>query len=334
MKVPGDMDSAAPDARMLAEAERWYARLKTGNCSASRTAAFQRWQAKPGRAAAYAHTAHLWDSIGEMAGNPELELMAAQALRATDPRRRRYRTGWHVPLALAASIAICALVLVFASGVLHRAPTAVAYTSGPHQGETVRLEDGSELVLNVDTRLTVRMGASERRLVLERGEAMFHVAHDPRRPFRVEAGNGTVTALGTRFQVRREPEQVTVTLLEGSVALARSAGGEQRQLEPGDQATYGDVGTSLALRKVDTEVASSWTRGRLLFRATPLAEVVAEVNRYAGKPLKLEDPSLGILPVSGTYPMNDSESVALALRALLPVEIAQGDDESIVLYRR
>ena len=333
MNVSGDMNPAAPGPKVLAEAERWFSRLKTSDCSAGERAAFARWQADPVNAAAYAQTEQLWAGIGDLAGNPELEALAAQALRATDPRRQQ-RTGWRMPLALAASAAVCAVVLVFALGVFDRAPPPVVYATGPDQRETVRLNDGSQLMLNADTTVIVRMHDDRRMLTLERGEAMFGVAHDPRRPFRVQAGNGTVTALGTRFQVRHEPTQVTVTLLEGRVALERPDSGERRQLTPGDQATYGDVAKPVALRMVDTEVVSSWTRGRLLFRSTPLAEVVTEVNRYASTPLQLQDPTLGALPVSGTFPMGDSESVALALQALLPVRIEQGDGKRIALHRK
>ncbi|WP_202839142.1 FecR family protein [Luteimonas saliphila] len=334
MNVSDDMTSVAAGPEVLAEAERWFARLKTSNCSADDRAAFERWHADPGHAAAYAQTEQLWEGIGTLAGNAELEAMSAQALRATDPRSRQQRAGWHMPLALAASVAMCALVLVFALGVFDRVPPPVVYATGPDQRDTVRLADGSQLTLNADTVVAVRMGNDRRAVVLEQGEAMFGVAHDPRRPFRVEAGNGTVTALGTRFQVRHDQAQVTVTLLEGSVALDRPDSGEHWQLSPGDQATYSDSGTPVALRMVDTEVISSWTRGRLLFRSTPLAEVVAEVNRYAGTQLRLEDPLLGALPVSGTFPMGDSESVALALQALLPVRVEQGGDGSISLHRK
>lgn len=333
MNVSGGMTSVSPGPKALAEAERWFARLKTSSCPAAERAAFERWRTDPEHAAAYAQTERLWEGIGGLAGNPELEALSAQALRATDPRRQRQRSGWHMPLGLAASMAVCALVVAFTLGVFDGVPPPVVHATGPGQRDTVRLEDGSQLMLNADTAVAVRMGSDSRTLTLERGEAVFGVAHDPRRPFRVEAGDGTVTALGTRFQVRHDPAQVTVTLLEGSVALERPGSGERRQLAPGDQATYGDAGTPIALRMVDTEVVSSWTRGRLLFRATPLVEVVAEVNRYAGTPLQLEDPTLGTLPVSGTFPMGDSESVALALQALLPVRVERGDGERIGLHR-
>lgn len=324
------MSPESPGPKALAEAERWFARLKTSNCLADERAAFERWRAEPEHAAAYAQTEWLWHGIGGLSGNPELEALSAYALRATDPRRQQ-RSGWHLPLVLAAPVVMGVVALVFAFGVFERAPPPVVYVSGPGQRDTVVLADGSRLVLNADTAVVVSIGDARRALTLERGEAVFEVASDPQRPFRVEAGNGTVTALGTRFQVHREQAQVTVTLLEGRVTLERSGVGGQRRLAPGDQATYGDIATPIALRTVDPDVVSSWTRGRLLFRATPLAEVIAEVNRYATPPLQLGDPALGTLPVSGTFPMGDSESVAFALQALLPVRIERSDSDRISL---
>ncbi|MCD9033794.1 FecR family protein [Luteimonas sp. Y-2-2-4F] len=332
MNVSGGMTPAQPGSDAMAEAERWFARLRTSSCTAAERAAFERWLGDAEHAAAYARTERLWEEIGRLAGDPELDALSAQALRATDPRWRRSRPGWRMPLAMAAAVAACAVALGLALGMFDREPPPVVYATGPGQRETVRLQDGSQLLLNIDTAVAVRMTGRGRTVTLERGEAVFGVAHDPKRPFRVQAGDGTVTALGTRFQVRRDPARVTVTLLEGRVALERPDSGERRQLVPGDQAIYADGGTPVALRMVDTEVISSWTRGRLLFRATPLAEVVAEVNRYAGTPLRLEDPALGALPVSGTFPMGDSESVALALQALLPVRIEQGESR-IDLHR-
>lgn len=335
MNVSDDMTPDAPGPGTLAEAERWFVRLRTSDCSAAERAEFERWRCHARHAAAYARTERLWQSMDGLAADPQLQALSMQALRATDPRRRPRRTGWRMPLAAAAAVAACALALGFALGLFEPAPAPVVYATGPDQrGHAVRLDDGSRLLLNVDTAVSVSMAGDRRLLTLERGEAVFAVAHDPRRPFRVEAGNGSVTALGTRFQVRREPAQVTVTLFEGSVALDRPDTGEHRRLAPGDQAIYADAGTPVALRMVDTDVVGSWTRERLLFRATPLAEVVAEVNRYADAPLRLEDPALGTLPVSGTFPIGDSQSVALALQVLLPIRVEEDGGGGLGLHPR
>lgn len=326
--VEDDMSGCAEDPRVLAEAEDWFARLRTSNCPPGERARFERWRAEPAHAAAYARTERLWRGIGGLSEHAELRRMAAEALAATDPRRARRR---RVPLALAASLAAC---LVLLGGWLWLRPSApVVHATAPGQRDTVVLEDGSRLLLNGDSAVAVRYGRRGRDLVLERGEALFEVAHDAGRPFRVQAGDGEVTALGTRFQVRRQPARVTVTLLEGRVAVARPDTRARLTLAPGEQAVLAD-GAPIATRRVDAEAASSWTRGRLLFRAAPLAEVVEEVNRYAARPLRLADPTLGATPVSGTFPIGDSPSVALALQALLPVRADLSGPDGIVLSRR
>src|SRR3546814_5442248 len=164
------MSRCAPGPNVLAEGRRGDGRLKTSNGSAGQRAAFDRWCADPEHAAAYTQTERLWEGIGGLAVNPELEALSVQALRATDPRRRQHRSGWHMPLALAASVAVCAVVLVFALGVFDRAPPPVVYATGPDQRDTVRLGDGSQLVLNADTNVAVRMGDNQRAIVLRSEE--------------------------------------------------------------------------------------------------------------------------------------------------------------------
>lgn len=326
--VDRDMDAHSPDPRSLAEAEDWFARLRTGNCTPRERVRFERWRAGADHAAAYAETERLWRGMDGLSGHPELQRLASEALRGTEPRHgmASRRRGWRLPVALAASLAACALLV---AGYLQLRPPAappVEYATAAGQRETVVLEDGSRLTLNGDTALSVDYGRDARRLTLARGEAVFEVAHDARRPFRVRAGAGEVTALGTRFQVRNQPERVTVSLLEGSVSVRRQDTGERLRLDPGQQALLAAGETGIASRPVDVEVVSSWTRGRLLFRATPLAEVLEEVNRYAPIPLRLADPVLGGTPVSGTFPIGDGESVALGLQALLPIRAEIGAD--------
>lgn len=318
---------------MLEEAERWFVRLMDDNCSADERAAFAQWRATPEHAAAYAATERLWRRMGDLAGNPELERLAAEARTATAPRPRHARhPRWRVPAAVAACavLAVAAVLLVFRPFV---SPPAI-YATGPAQRQTVTLADGSQVILDVATELAVRMHEDERDLTLRHGQALFDVAHDAERPFRVSAGGGQVTALGTHFQVSNRDHEVTITLLQGSVAVDRDASDEHLRLRPGQQAAFVVGSGRIATRNVDTDVVSSWTRGRLLFRATPLADVIAEVNRYASTPLRLADPSLAATPVSGTFPIGDSRSVALGLQALLPLQADTSTPGRITLRRR
>src|SRR3546814_9568061 len=106
--------------------------------------------------------------------------------------------------------------------------------------ESVQLPDGSSVRLDLETAIDARFGIGRRDIEFRQGRAMFDVAHDASRPFVVDAGVGTVTALGTRFQVQRNEDRVSVTLLEGAVGIATAGHGDARSLRlvPGQTAHY------------------------------------------------------------------------------------------------
>ena len=82
-----------------------------------------------------------------------------------------------------------------------------------------QLPDGSELHLNTDSAVTVRYTRSERVVEIARGQALFTVARDDHRRFRVAAGDVHVLAVGTQFDTYRRPDATIVTVVEGSVAV-------------------------------------------------------------------------------------------------------------------
>lgn len=318
----------APNPDVVATAERWYARLKAADCDASERMEFQRWQAVPEHAAAYAATEKLWHSLGQLAGRVDLERLSQRVLADTAVRPRQ---PWR-RIAMAASILIVLLAGAIFLTMQNRHAPAVVYATQSGERSTIKLADGSQLVLNFATELEVRIDHEVRSLRLRKGEALFTVAHDKERPFKVIAGDGEVTALGTQFQVRNEARQVAVTLLEGLIVVNRSR--EHIQLRPGDQVLFTETRPDTRRRTVDPEVAASWATGRLLFRSTPLSEALEEVNRYSPTRVRIADPTLENVPISGTFEVGDGVSVASALEKLVPVQAIKQGDREILLRRR
>ena len=324
-RMPGK--SPSPDA--LSEAERWYARLKAPDCSASEQLEFQRWRAAPEHEAAFADTERLWESLGLLSDRPDIEQLSQRILAETAPRPR---PRWQ-PLAMAASVAVALIgggVFFWAQ---QRQPPGVVYTTKAGERSIVKLADGSQLVLNYATEVDVRLEEKVRRVMLHKGEALFTVAPDHTRTFEVVAGDGVVTVLGTRFDVRSDEHQVTVTLAEGRVSLDRQVDQEHVRLEPGDQVRYQVDVPELNRRTVDTGVVTSWSTGRLRFRSTPLSEVLEEVNRYSSTQIRLADPMLAAIPIAGTFEVGDTPSVVSALTALWPIRAEEKDGE-VLLHRR
>lgn len=335
------MMTAIPDEASLRQAEQWQARLMAPDCTDREREAFERWLAQPAHAQAYAATERLLSGVDRLAAEDARMAVLMQRARRPSGTPRRPR----VLAALAAAVlGATVLGLWLGTDLLRPAPAPVEYAAA-EAGRTVRLEDGSIVQLDVASRFSARYDRKRRSLVLLDGRAVFQVAHDAGRPLTVKAGDGSVTALGTRFQVWRDGARTVVTLLEGSVAVARQArsgaagdaqlqsDGQLAQLQPGEQLSWTENASGWTRHVVDADAVSAWSRGRLVFRGAPLADVVKEVNRYATRPLELDGAGLGELPVHGNFVIGEAERTAAALEAALPLR-ASADEGRITLRRR
>ena len=177
--------------------------------------------------------------------------------------------------------AAAALLLVGLGLWVRRGPTVPAFgadefVTGPSGISTVTLRDGSVVRLGPRSRLQV-MSHDLRREVRLEGRAFFAVAHAPERPFRIITSAGTVTALGTRFDLSASGENLSVALLEGRVVL--STPGRELALAPG-QATRVVDGTPLPVSRIpDRDRLLEWAGNFLAFQETPLGEAALEIER-------------------------------------------------------
>lgn len=330
-----EMNDNSPSVEVRKQAESWYARLMAPDCSLQDRDAFEQWCSRPGHAVAYATLERLLASVDALVdSDPRMEslMQRARGRPALSARRPRRWRAWAT-----AACAVLAVLLGLRFGpVLLSEPEQVQYATAG-QGSTIALADGSSVQLDVASRIAVSLGNKRRSVELLQGRAVFDVAHDAARPFVVRAGDGSVTAVGTRFQVQRQGDGVVVTLAEGIVAVSRRDAQDGSRhvahLRPGEQLRWSGQNAAWTLRPADTEAALSWTRGRLIFHGTHLADVVTEVNRYSTRKLVLADPALADLPVHGNFLAGDAGAVVAALQAVLPVRVDDSGRE-IRLYCR
>lgn len=171
--------------------------------------------------------------------------------------------------------------------------------------ESVALADGSQLILNTDTRLRAAVNKAGRKVWLEQGEAFFEVAHDSSRPFVVFAGDRRITVLGTRFSVRRHGDEVEVVVEEGRVQVAPQLA--QTTVTPTvvtrNQKIVSEGGNVLVVLKPAAQIVNelSWRQGKLVFDQMTLAEAAAEFNRYNVKKLVIADPAVAAMRIGGSF---------------------------------
>ena len=325
-----------PEVRSAAQ--RWLLRLQASDCSADERETFEHWRiAEPTHDVAYRMVEDVWQRSASLGTEPSLEHLLHQA-RCLPPERS-WRQRATPALAMAACLVLAIGVGYYAWNTPGNAPV-VTYATATGEQRTLALDDGSHVVLDTNSDLQVQYGKRERRLTLLHGQADFQVQHDAARPFVVHVGDGTVTATGTQFQVRAAAGIDTVTLLEGRVVVAGDAkpgGPEQVALHAGERVAIqsdGRLGTPERLADTELARARGWTEGMLVVREWPLARLVAEMNRYSSVPLRLGDPSLGALPISGSFKASDQHSFLLSLEYGWPIRIDRHTAGEIVLRRK
>lgn len=337
------------EERILQEAARRFARLQAHDCTPEEREQASAWETQdPAHREASELAGRVAADIERMAGSDELsrrlkaladEAFAAYAQPEHKPARAmQKRRRWQLGAGLAASVALAVVALHHWNERGLGSAQPVAYATGNHERRSVTLEDGSVVELDIDTQIAVRMSEKRRQIELLRGRALFDVAHDSGRPFSVSAGGSRTTALGTQFQVQRQEQQVVVTLAEGSVAVdgeddAVTAGWHER-LSPGEQMSIDTATSRRSRHMVDTQLVTSWSLGRHVFRGTPLHDALDEVNRYAMTKVRLGDPALADMPVAGNFVAGDSEVVVAAFAAVLPLRVVRSGDREIILFRR
>lgn len=180
------------------------------------------------------------------------------------------------------------------------------YTTPRGQRGIVRLPDGTEVMLNVASRLTIpaTFGAAgqPRALGLE-GEAYFTVVHDATRPFHVHTRHGATRDIGTRFDIRAYPDDVEerISVTEGEVAVRADSAAIETPLRKGQVAMITASGQVSVVQDVDADQALAWTRGRLQLDDVTLTEAARWIGRWYDLDVRVTGDELAQRRVVGSY---------------------------------
>ena len=269
---------------------------------------------------------------------------AAAAAEAAAARSRRPRWA-----ALAAGVLVAAVGALF--WYVH--PRFHEFETATGEQRTFELEDGSVVSLNTHSRVAVGLAAHVREVRLLRGEALFHVAHDPNRPFLVSTDDAVVQAVGTQFDVYRRDSGTVVAVLEGRVnvttvapapAAIGSAGAPVaghgapkaaavRSLGASQEAQVSHEGSVDIREVINVSDRVAWRERRLIFRDQTLEQIVAEFNRYRAAPIRLEGGGVGERVYTGVFDADDADSLLQVLSRDPVLEVHRAG-ESIVVRSR
>lgn len=303
--------------RQQREADKWAATMRDNPGDSDREA-FADWHSKPGNADAYARARDDWEFTAGMSP----DRIRADARHFQNEARAR-RSRWAVA-------ATAAVVLALGAGwYIQRGGDEPRLAQNQSEAGGQILSDGTRVTLMDGARIETRFSTGRRLVILTGGRARFEVAHDSARPFTVVAGRSETTALGTIFEIDARETTPRVKLIKGSVEVRSRAGGDTLRLAPGESAEVSETGPRRLPAMTDPVTAPAPT-ALLVADNLPLGAVLDRAAKSDAKPIRLADPALASLPVSGSFDVSAGAALARKLAAALDLEVDERADEIIL----
>jgi transmembrane sensor len=296
----GDRDKSA--AQLKRDARRWVEQLVSGEATAVDFEAAQRWRRRsPDHEAAFAEATRLWRNFGP----------AARELLAVEGPPAWPRTSWKSSQSVMNRRAVLG-----AAGASMAAVAAYAvidprlgfwesfrelradYRTATGQQRSLTLADNVSVQMNTQTSIAIPAADENDKIKLIAGQAAFAIPPQATKPLVVLADSGRTIAKAARFEVRNTDASVCVTCFEGEIEVeqerqARTIG--MNQMVRYDRKGIGEVA---AINPVE---ALAWQHGVLIFRATPLSDVIVEINRYRPGRIILLNSALRTKTISGRF---------------------------------
>jgi transmembrane sensor len=334
-------DSASGNDR-LEIASDWLLRIQAGSLDSEELAQWLEWYDDSANRNAFEKIQATFESIH---GLPATE-RSALASRLDDPPESRLLvppSSWSSPRAWAP---VFTIALAFIVGVViwqlrgNRTIETSAFKTERAIHRDISLADGSRIRLGAKSQLFVNFTSQTRYLVLEGGEAFFDVAKDSKRPFLVQAGEVTIRAVGTEFNVRRVMDQTIVAVTEGAVDVlqprqtATPNPSKAIHLVAGEQVSIGPLEPVVAVKQIEPKAVTGWQEGRLEFADEPLSMVIDTINRYSRRDVVITDQTVSELRFTGTVSREHIDEWLLALSEVFPVDVRRVGNETVLISPR
>lgn len=297
------------------EALGWLSRVSLGDATHEDLAELRRWRDRsPEHAAALANAGQLWRSLQMPAA--ALARERATARRGGVHLSRRALIGGGA----AAAAAAIGVMMVRPPLGLWPSITELAADHRTGTGEQLHFNLGEAVAVDLNTRSSVALSGAPPGTAMEliAGEAAVTVDGRAPQPFVMAAGRGRISAARATFNVRHTGAQVALTCVDGEVSVAcegRSAVVRATQRLVYDRRGLGDIAAG------DAATVTAWRDGMLVFRNTPLSDVIDEVNRYRSGRIVLLDGKLGQRLVTARFEIARLDTVMGQIAAVFKAPV-------------
>lgn len=331
------------------QATEWHTVMNSGEVDDAVRAKFEAWlHADRRHKRAYYEDEQVWrdlDFVAPAAGVDPADAMRSGLVEAWRLRAARWRRRPAFRPALAGAVAASVVLAVIATVPPQRPlpPHQPAYATQIAELEEIALDDGSVVTLGARSKMDVAFTEESRQVVLLAGEAFFDVAADESRPFFVAVDDTLIRVVGTKFDVKRATGDVHVSVLEGKVAVMKAdavspqgfeAATEDptvRLLTAGQKIVATQQALPLDIQQIEQATPGAWRSGRLAYENASLTEIIADVNRYSDRPIRIAQAELGDIRFTMGFQADQIETWLNALEASQPVRVEDRGFGEIVI---
>ena len=345
-------DENKTETQLETEAAAWFTTMHSGEATAETREAFEAWlHGERAHKIAYREFEQAYRDLDFVAVEAGVDVDEALGRRASvwesfipDWLRKPVFAGGAAFASLAAA-ALVAIVFMPMSG--NKTPSAAspAYATQTAEIRALALEDGSVVTLGAKSRINTEFTPTRRQVTLIDGEAFFEVAKDESRPFFVAAQDTLVRVVGTKFDVKRSAEIVHVSVLEGVVEVMKAndvgevietvdtSAIDKQVLTAGERVSAARRVALPQARQVEQAKPGAWRMGRLAYEDASLAEIVADLNRYYDRPVRIATSDVGDLRSTLAFNTTEIDQVFAVMEAIHPIRVDKPATGEIVLRR-
>ncbi len=259
------------------------------------------------------------------------ETVVNSKIEMNNQERHHWWRGWHIAASVILLIGVS--LLFFRHQVMYQ-----TYQTGNAQTKSFRLEDGTMVTLNANSKLEIprwNLDVTKREVLLE-GEGEFKVTHTlDHKHFLVKTDDDfEVEVLGTEFVMYSRAKRKKIVLNKGKVQVNYQAG-KQLTMKPGDVVTLNTRSGKIHLTQtLKPQLYSSWKEHQFYFDETPLSEVADMLHEHFGLVVIFEDSTFANKRLAGYFKATNSKEVIEVLSALLNVSIEKKGETAIIHSNR
>jgi transmembrane sensor len=333
------------DWRISEEAASWVVRMEEDDSLACRTE-FVAWaKASPRHVEELLFAHAIWSEFAHIDPARQIDLQglptanedrvvalnpAGEAPKTHPPAREERPRAVKRWVAAAVCVAIVAMAWGWLTITGTRSESQLYVTNIGDQTR-INMSDGSVMYLNTDSRARVQFSDSSREVELLSGEALFLVEKVQARPFKVIIDHATIQAVGTEFNVYRQPQATRVSVIDGVVEI--EAGRGSVQLAAGSEADVAQ-GQVLLVPSPNVKRAVAWRSRQLEFPGATLEDIAAQFNRYNRTQIRLEGSDVRTRKYTVILDVNDPKLLIDYLADDPFLEVIRTDDEIVIRARQ